>query len=183
MKTSFFLPFFWVFHHYLQFIFIFILINFMLKKITDLMKWCHKKWQIYMMERQIGKSESTIPLESLDIDHHNYWLSHGCWFFYSQSQCLKLHVMNHHTHQSHYPPEASWAPPNGSPPCPISHTISPLFCLLCFYCWALRSGPNGLIYSTINWSRAVCLIKTCNRLQGRRRRRGVGVPLLTKWLY
>lgn len=56
----------------------------------------------------------------------------------------------------------------------LSHTIGPLLSLLPFYCWVLRSGPNWLIYSTINWSRAVWLIKTCNRLQGERKGRGLG---------
>lgn len=36
------------------------------------------------------------------------------------------------------------------------------------------SKPNWLIYSRINWSPAVLLIKTCNHLQGRKEM-GVGV--------
>lgn len=92
-----------------------------------------------------------------------------------QSQCLKLHVMNQLSREQHTSPITLLKPYElhlmaRSPA--LSHTISPLFSLLCFYCWVVRSGPNWLIYSTINWSRAVWLIKTCNRLQGERKGRG-----------
>lgn len=144
------------------------------------MKQCIKKWQIYRLENQ----ESIFTLKSLVID--NYWLSHECWLVSGcNAQCHKLHVMNQLSQEQHTGPFTPMKPYElhlmaHSPV--LSHTISPLFSLLCFYCW-VRSGPNWLIYSTINWSRAVWLIKTCNRLQGGKRRRGVGVPLLTKWLY
>lgn len=39
------------------------------------------------------------------------------------------------------------------------------------------SEPNWLIYSRINWSPAVLLIKTCNHLQGRKEMGVGGVPL------
>lgn len=92
-----------------------------------------------------------------------------------QSQCLKLHVMNQLSREQHTSPITLLKPYElhlmaRSPA--LSHTISPLFSLLCFDCWVVRSGPNWLIYSTINWSRAVWLIKTCNRLQGERKGRG-----------
>lgn len=50
----------------------------------------------------------------------------------------------------------------------LSHIITLLFSLLCFYCEMVMSQPNWLIYSRINWSLAVLLIKTCNHLQGRK---------------
>lgn len=41
------------------------------------------------------------------------------------------------------------------------------------------SEPNWLIYSRINWSPAVLLIKTCNHLQGRKEMRVGGCAAAT----
>lgn len=73
------------------------------------------------------------------------------------------------------------AAPSG---CSQSHVLTLLFSLLCFYCGMVMSEPNWLIYSRINWSPAVLLIKTCNHLQGRKEMGVGGVPpSLYEWLY
>lgn len=144
------------------------------------MKQCHKKWQIYEWTADWEIRNQNVPLNlslliTITID---FPVSAD-----SQSQCLKLQVMDQLSQEQHTSPITLPKPYvlhlMALSPGP-SHTISPGVSLLCFYCWLPRSKPNWLIYSTINWSRAVWLIKTCNRLQRERRRRGVGCSAANK---